>query len=156
MSCFDFTNTLVYHGSPNGQLTAFSESGFGSFGSGIYFGDYRCALTYAGDAPENVTSVRLDAKKAYIYDASDELSDEYDFDSYALELVFELFERNNALRIIEAAKRDDNGYFGDEIKSALLKLGYDCLVVLYEKDVFEVVVYDHDCISIIDANLSER
>ena len=131
---------IFYHGSDKTISGDFKVSLEGSFGAGISFADRQCALNYA-NGEEGVTPVKLSIKNPYKYAANNDLESPFDFDSYAITLIFELFEYNVALKLIDNAKQHEWGYFGIEIKDRLLELGHDGLIAQYEDDSYEIIAF---------------
>jgi hypothetical protein len=142
-------NQDIYHGSLSGKHQHFVPSKSGSFGEGIYFGDLECALIWGDDNINNITKARLNVSKPYFYQANYDKADLYDFDSFAIDLILELYSEQEANAIIDLARASDDGYFKHEIKERLVLKGYDCVVALYEKDVFEVVVFDNASFNVV-------
>jgi len=115
------------------------------FGSGIYFGNYKCAECYVECEDSEILSVTLYINNPYRYVASPEQVDKHDFDSFAIDLVEQLFSEEKAKDIIEIARNTTFGDYDNEIKERLLELGYDALIVQYEEDwSYEVVVFNGD------------
>lgn len=139
---------IGYHGTP-AAFEKFQRSERGSFGSGIYFGDETLARIYS-EAGDNgrVIKCKLHLKNPFVYYAADNY--DYDLDSYAVNLVLELYEKQMAEAMIEASRQGD-GLFGDEIRSMLVEMGHDGIVVVYRLDgSFEYVAFDPESVEVLD------
>ena len=146
---FEMAQTF-YHGSPRGKISCFIQSTAGSYGEGVYFADYDCAWEYANGSDENITSVWIKAINPYYYIATYEAAEAFDLDSYAIDLILALFEKDEAISIIDKAIQNEYCHFNGEIKRRLKEMGHDCLVVSYEDESFEVIVLENLIIEVLE------
>jgi hypothetical protein len=119
----------------------------GSFGPGLYFGDFNCAQVYAENYYPNeaIYQAVVNPKNTLELHVSDDLLDEFDLDTYALPLISSAFDvdLDEAAMLFSSLATNDN-HLGDVILNQLVSKGFDSIHVIYNGnfDVFEFVVLD--------------
>ncbi len=114
----------------------------GSFGMGLYFGDYNCAVSYAESDAGVLFEAQIATDKLLVVHSFDDLIDKYDIDTYAIPLIsklLDLSEEGAAAYFAEHSVEDF--YLGEDMLVAARAKGYDAIQVLYNgrPDVFEII-----------------
>lgn len=131
------TTIEAYHGTAHTLCGTPLPSLRGTFGTGVYWGDLRCAKEYAHHA---LYQAQIPTASLLHCVADFDTGEQFDLDTPALPLLMQLFSETAA----QAAQRflslcDDDGHLGEEIRHAVQALGFDGVLAQYEPDVFEIV-----------------
>lgn len=109
----------------------------GTFGAGVYWGDFNCAKEYAHHA---LFQTQIPTASLLRCTADFDIAERFDIDTPALPLLMQLFsdtEEQAAARFLTLC--DDSGHLGEEIGLAVKALGFDGILAEYQTGVFEVV-----------------
>lgn len=125
-------------------------SEYGSFGKGLYFGDYNCAKSYADSPAGAVFEAQVSADKLLVVHTNYDLAEKYDIDTYAIPLIMALFELPEAEAADYFIRHNVEGfYLGDDIYLAARAKGYEAIHVIYNEnpDTFELIALTPNCVT---------
>lgn len=142
-------NCVLYKGlcsEPTSSIIDSYYSEFGSFGSGLYCADYDTALVYADEEKSQILKMFVNMDNPMVVPVNFEPGWEIDFDSAALPLLRQLFDEDKVVKLVRNSK---DGLFDETIQLAVTEKGHDGLIVVYNKECFETIVYDHKKITLL-------
>lgn len=130
-------NSTIYYRGVDAEKAEhlIARSREGSYGSGLYLGDYRCATEYSG-GNGLIAAVELKSVSPYFYHVPE--NDEEFGELPAIPLVRQLHP-STADCIIQKVVNANSYHFGTIIEDTLIALGYDSLVVVYHDGSQEIV-----------------
>lgn len=134
----------AWHGTENDFRGRMEPSKFGSFGSGLYAGDWNVAEDYSDDGFMLTLSIPID--RPLVVSADYDMGEMFDLESGAVPLVMALL-RSDAATAADFIRRAmlahglPDPLLGAETQKMAEDQGHDGLILIYEPGVFEVVSY---------------
>jgi hypothetical protein len=132
------TNTITaYHGTAQTISGTPIASLSGTFGAGVYWGNFNCAKEYAHHA---LFQVEIPLSSLLRCAADYDVAERFDLDTPALPLLMQLFSDTEDQAAARFSRLTTDGFhLGEEIGVEVKALGFDGLLAEYEPGVFEVV-----------------